>query len=170
MQSIVFGYGFTAHGPAPLTETTRSAGLPATGTTRCSLLFPQRNRRSSTIRTSTVWRFATGSSTVATSTAANRAALERGCPDRAYNIVDDTPVSWRDYVRTVADVTGAANPLTVPRWMLRLVAPYAAGFATEVSFRLSNARARKELGWAPRFTDCRAGIRAALNHRGTRGG
>lgn len=190
VQSIVFGYGFADHGPTPLTEDDpfgRPAGdrydavVDALRSAE-SQVFDDPDVDGVALRyglfygrdLDTMTRLlrrrllpvtaATGSLSLVhhdDAAAATVAALERGHPNRAYNIVDDTPVSWRDYVRTVADVTGTPRSLTVPRWLLGLAAPYAAGFATEVSFRISNVRAREELGWTPRYPNCRDGIRAA---------
>ena len=86
------------------------------------------------------------------------AALERGRPGAIYNIVDDKPVGFNEYIRTAVQAFGAPRPLMVPRWLLRLFAPtLAAGAMTRLP--VSNARARRELGWQPRFPTYREGLR-----------
>jgi len=76
------------------------------------------------------------------------AALERGGQGRAYNIVDNEPVDWRDFTWALADAFGTPRPLEVPRLALRLLAPYLAVMMTS-TLRVSNVRARRELGWTP---------------------
>jgi nucleoside-diphosphate-sugar epimerase len=91
-------------------------------------------------------------------TTATIAALERGRPGAIYNIVDDEPVSLNDYLSQMAQVSGARRPIMVPRWLVRLAAPLAAGMAL-TRLPLSNARARRELDWRPQFPNYREGLR-----------
>lgn len=89
------------------------------------------------------------------------AALDRGDPG-VYNVVDDEPAPMREWVPVYADVLGAKRPLRVPK----LVARLAAGeVAVTMATRLrgaSNERARRELGWQPRYPSWRTGFREAL--------
>jgi nucleoside-diphosphate-sugar epimerase len=89
--------------------------------------------------------------------AATVAALEKGRAGQAYNIVDDEPVRWADYLDTLAAELGARRPWRVPTWMLRAI-PYVHTLLT-TSMRVSNAKARRELGWAPAVSTYREGIR-----------
>ena len=77
------------------------------------------------------------------------AALERGKGGEAYNIVDDEPVSWHDFLIALAQAVGAPRPFSVPRWLLKPLAPYGEVFIAETSIRASNAKAKRELGWTP---------------------
>jgi nucleoside-diphosphate-sugar epimerase len=88
--------------------------------------------------------------------AATVAALEKGRAGQAYNIVDDEPVRWGDYLDTLAAELGARRPWRVPGWMLRPI-PYLYTILT-TSMRVSNAKARRELGWAPAMPTYREGI------------
>ncbi|MGY0004018.1 NAD-dependent epimerase/dehydratase family protein [Micromonospora sp. I033] len=88
--------------------------------------------------------------------AATVAALEKGRAGQAYNIVDDEPVRWGDYLDTLAAAFGARRPWRVPSWMLRPI-PYAHAMMT-TSMRVSNAKAKRELGWAPAVPTYREGI------------
>jgi nucleoside-diphosphate-sugar epimerase len=90
--------------------------------------------------------------------AATIAALERGRPGAIYNIVDDEPVAFNTYIAALAEAAGALRPLVAPRWLLRLFAP-AAVESTMTRLPLSNARAREELAWQPRFPTYREGMR-----------
>ncbi len=93
--------------------------------------------------------------------AATVAALEKGVPGRAYNVVDDRPVSWNDLFVEMAARFGAPPPRHVPHWLLRLLAPYIATVVSS-SMRVSNARARTELGWRPRFPTYHDGIESMV--------
>jgi nucleoside-diphosphate-sugar epimerase len=92
--------------------------------------------------------------------AATVAALENGKPNQAYNIVDDRPATWEEVFTTMAASVGAPAPLHIPKWILRLIAPYAALVASGTSMRVSNAKAKRELGWQPEFSTFREGIAA----------
>jgi nucleoside-diphosphate-sugar epimerase len=92
--------------------------------------------------------------------AATVAALESGRPNQAYNIVDDQPATWHEVFTTMAASVGAPAPVRVPQWLLHLIAPYVASFAADTSMRVSNAKARRELGWRPEFSTFRDGIAA----------
>jgi nucleoside-diphosphate-sugar epimerase len=88
------------------------------------------------------------------------AALERGRAGHAYNIVDDRPASWQEVFTAMAAALGAPPPRHLPKWMFRLVAPYVATFAVDTSMRVSNRRARDELGWSPRHSTYVEGLAA----------
>lgn len=88
---------------------------------------------------------------------ATLAALERGRSGEVYNIVDDEPVAWRDYLAHCARVLGAPGPFRVPIWLVRLVSPYAVISLTS-RFPVSNAKARRELGWRPAYPTYREGL------------
>ncbi|WP_203931460.1 NAD-dependent epimerase/dehydratase family protein [Virgisporangium ochraceum] len=88
--------------------------------------------------------------------AATVAALEKGRPGQAYNIVDDEPVRWADFLDTLAAELGVRRPRRVPTWTLRAI-PYVHTLMT-TSMRVSNARAGRELGWTPTVPTYREGI------------
>lgn len=84
------------------------------------------------------------------------AALERGRAGQAYNIADDEPVSWRAFLAAVAETFGTPFAPEVPRAALRVV-PFAYRLLTS-NIRLSNAKAKRELGWLPSAPTYREGI------------
>jgi 2-alkyl-3-oxoalkanoate reductase len=91
--------------------------------------------------------------------AATIAAVDRGAPG-VYNIVDDDPAPVAEWLPYLAKVAGAKPPLRVPAWLGR---PLAGGLvvAQMTSVRgSSNAKARKALGWEPRYASWREGFRA----------
>jgi nucleoside-diphosphate-sugar epimerase len=93
--------------------------------------------------------------------AATVAALEHGTSGSVYDIVDDHPTSFSDMVTELANIAGAPTPLTVPAWLLRIVTPYMARLFS-LQLRLSNAKARQDLGWAPMFPSYREGLRQTI--------
>jgi nucleoside-diphosphate-sugar epimerase len=85
------------------------------------------------------------------------AAVERGKPG-VYNVVDDEPAPMREWVPVFAEAVGAKKPRRVPTWLARLVAGSAVvGMATEQR-GASNVKAKRELGWQPRYASWRQGF------------
>jgi len=89
------------------------------------------------------------------------AALDRGAPG-IYNVVDDEPAPLREWLPVYAEALGARRPRRVPTLLARLVAgPFAVAFATELR-GASNAKAKRELGWQPRYPSWRQGFTETL--------
>lgn len=84
-------------------------------------------------------------------------ALSAGVPG-IYNVVDDTPVGWGDWLSEYARLLDAPRPLPVPTG----VADRLGGFTLTRQRGATNARARRELGWRPVHADWRAGFAASL--------
>jgi nucleoside-diphosphate-sugar epimerase len=93
--------------------------------------------------------------------AAMLAAIRDGKPGEAYNIVDDEPMAFGDHLRLTAGAYGAPKPLATPPWLLR---PAGAMLAVilRTNLRLSNAKARDELGWSPVYPGATAGLAAMV--------
>lgn len=87
-------------------------------------------------------------------------ALEFGLAGKAYNVVDDRPASWADFVGEVARLTGNPPPRSVPLTLARLAMPYAAHFMARVRLPVVNGKARAQLGWAPAHPTFREGLAA----------
>jgi nucleoside-diphosphate-sugar epimerase len=60
----------------------------------------------------------------------------------------------------MATAIGAQRPWKLPRWLVSLVAPYMIAFGMDTQMRVSNAKAKAELGWRPRYPSYREGIEA----------
>jgi nucleoside-diphosphate-sugar epimerase len=88
--------------------------------------------------------------------AATVAALDKGRAGQAYNIVDDEPVRLAGFLDALAAELGVRRPWRVPTWVFRPI-PYLHTIMT-TSMRVSNAKARRELGWAPTVATYREGI------------
>jgi nucleoside-diphosphate-sugar epimerase len=86
------------------------------------------------------------------------AALDHGTPG-IYNIVDDEPAPLSEWLPVYADALGAKPPRRVPVWLAKLVAGGSvAAMATQLR-GASNAKAKAELGWRPRYPSWREGFR-----------
>jgi nucleoside-diphosphate-sugar epimerase len=87
------------------------------------------------------------------------AAVERGAPG-VYNVVDDEPAPVNVWLPYLADLLGAKPPMKVPAWLGRLLAgEFVVAQMTEAR-GASNEKAKKELGWVPRYPSWREGFRA----------
>lgn len=77
-------------------------------------------------------------------------------PPGAYNLADDVPAAQNDVVSFAARLLGLPPPPVVA---LDTLPPMARGFYAE-NRRVANGKARRVLGWVPRYADYRAGLRA----------
>jgi 2-alkyl-3-oxoalkanoate reductase len=91
--------------------------------------------------------------------AATVAAVGRGGPG-LYNVVDDDPAPVAEWLPYLAQVAGAKPPLQMPAWLGRLLAGEFVVAQMTTSRGSSNEKAKKELGWVPRYASWREGFRA----------
>src|SRR4051812_44165211 len=83
-------------------------------------------------------------------------ACGRGEPG-IYNVVDDEPATIAEWLPAYAEALGAKAPWKLPGFICRLLG----GTAARMTIGLrgaSNAKARRELGWEPRYASWRAGF------------
>src|SRR4051794_5413860 len=93
--------------------------------------------------------------------AATVAALDVDGP-RVFNIVDDHPAPLSEWLPEYARLLGAKPPRSVPVWLVRLTGgPIAAEGMTQAR-GASNARARAELHWEPRYSSWLSGFAEEL--------
>jgi nucleoside-diphosphate-sugar epimerase len=91
--------------------------------------------------------------------AATLAAVGRGGPG-VYNIADCDPAPVAEWLPYLAEVMGAKPPRRVPSWLGRLLAGEFFVAQMTSARGASNEKARKELGWEPRYPSWREGFRA----------
>lgn len=79
-------------------------------------------------------------------------------PSGVYNIADDAPASQNAVIECACDLLGLAGPplLTLEEANL---SPQARAFYAE-NRRVANGKAKRKLGWQPRYPDYRAGLTA----------
>jgi nucleoside-diphosphate-sugar epimerase len=89
------------------------------------------------------------------------AAIGRGAPG-VYNVADDEPAPVVEWLPELAKAVGAKPPRRVPVWLGRL-ATGDVGVSMMTQIRgTSNAKAKRELGWSPRYASWRDGFRTGL--------
>jgi nucleoside-diphosphate-sugar epimerase len=89
------------------------------------------------------------------------AAVDRG-RSGIYNVVDDEPAPFREWLPVYAEAIGAKKPLRVPVWLARLVAGKGVALFTTELRGATNAKAKRELDWEPRYRSWKQGFREAL--------
>jgi nucleoside-diphosphate-sugar epimerase len=146
LEGIALRYG-TSTGPAPASRST-VVWWPSCANGGCP---------SSAM--ALAWSF-TRMDDVATATVA---AIERGEPG-IYNIADDEPAPVAVWLPELARAVGAKPPRHVPVWVGRLaVGEVGVSMMTQIR-GASNAKAKRELGWAPRYANWREGFRTGLDN------
>lgn len=92
------------------------------------------------------------------------AAVQSGAGG-VYNIVDDEPAPVSEWLPAAASIIGAKPPWRVPLWLGRLIAGDV-GVSVMTQIRgSSNAKAKRELGWQPRWASWRDGFARGLEDR-----
>jgi nucleoside-diphosphate-sugar epimerase len=93
--------------------------------------------------------------------AATVAAVEHGSRG-IYNIVDDDPAPVAEWLPAAASAVGAKPPRHFPRWLGRIAAGEAATVMMTEVRGASNEKAKRELGWSPRYPSWRQGFANGL--------
>jgi nucleoside-diphosphate-sugar epimerase len=79
-----------------------------------------------------------------------------------FNIVDDEPAPASQWLPYLAACAGAKRPMRVPKWLARLLAGEPAVIMMTEGRGFSNAKAKQELGWQPRYPSWRQGFKEGL--------
>jgi len=79
-----------------------------------------------------------------------------------FNIVDDEPAPASEWLPYLAACAGAKRPMRVPKWPARLLAGEMAVIIMTEGRGFSNAKAKRELGWEPRYPSWREGFKKEL--------
>jgi nucleoside-diphosphate-sugar epimerase len=75
-----------------------------------------------------------------------------------FNIVDDEPAPASEWLPYLAACAGAKPPMRVPKWLARLLAGDVVVTMMTEGRGFSNAKAKRELGWTPRYPSWRQGF------------
>jgi 2-alkyl-3-oxoalkanoate reductase len=75
-----------------------------------------------------------------------------------YNVTDDEPASMSEWLPVLAAALGARPPRHVSDWFGRLIMGSGLDMLTQAR-GADNAKAKKELGWTPRYPTWREGFR-----------
>ena len=87
------------------------------------------------------------------------ACADAATPARVYNVADDDPCPSAELADAAAVALGLPPPARVP---VTAVAPETAGMLT-ADRRVSAARLKRDLGWAPRYPSWRTALAAGLS-------
>ncbi len=79
-----------------------------------------------------------------------------------FNIVDDEPAPASEWLPHLAACAGAKRPIRIPVWLARLLAGEQAVIMMTQGRAFSNAKAKRELGWTPRYPSWRDGFAKEL--------
>jgi nucleoside-diphosphate-sugar epimerase len=83
------------------------------------------------------------------------AALE--APAGTYNVVEDEPVTQREYADACAKAFGAPRPWGFPAWVAGLMMGGPSKYVMQ-SMRVSNKRFKEATGWSPQYPSVREGF------------
>ena len=75
-----------------------------------------------------------------------------------FNVVDDEPAPSSEWLPHLAACAGVTPPWRVPTWLARLLAGDVAVAMMTEGRGFSNAKAKRELGWEPRYPSWRQGF------------
>ena len=79
-------------------------------------------------------------------------------PSGTYNVVDNEPMTHRQFGEAVSAIVGVPMPKTPPQWLVPLTGSMGETMAR--SLRISNAKLRQS-GWVPTYASARQGWEAA---------
>ena len=96
---------------------------------------------------------------IADAAEATMSAIEHG-QRGVYNVVDDDPAPVAEWLPTLAQTMGAKKPLRVPNFILRLFTGEGGVVMMTEARGASNAKAKRELAWSPRYPSWRQGFAA----------
>jgi dihydroflavonol-4-reductase len=88
-------------------------------------------------------------------------AVERGASGTTYLAADDEPMTQRALFDAIADAAGRPRPGTASVGIAGARVGFPLARSLTASQRVRNARAKAELGWAPRFPTVRDGVCAS---------
>lgn len=89
-------------------------------------------------------------------------AAERAPSGSLFHVVDDEPITHYDFMALTAEALGTGPPHRLPAFVARLIGGRDPVLAITRSARSSNARIKRELGWAPRYPNARIGVPDAV--------
>jgi nucleoside-diphosphate-sugar epimerase len=99
-------------------------------------------------------------SSVSHDDAAAAAAAATTLPSGTYNVIDDRPVTHREFFESLAETIGVQPPRFPPAWITPLFGSL--GEMAARSLRISNRRLREASAWAPKYASIRQGWPAVI--------
>jgi nucleoside-diphosphate-sugar epimerase len=103
-------------------------------------------------------------SSIHTDDCAGAAVAALDAPTGVYNVVEDDPVTRRDYLDAFSAAFGVGKLRPMPTWLVKLTSGSAAA-AVIRSWRVSNKKLTDATGWSPRYPSVREGWPALARER-----
>jgi nucleoside-diphosphate-sugar epimerase len=95
-------------------------------------------------------------SSIHTDDVAGAAVAALDAPAGIYNVVEDDPVTRREYLDAFSAAFGVRKLRPTPTWLVKMTSGAAAA-AVIRSWRISNRKLRDATGWSPRYPSVREG-------------
>jgi 2-alkyl-3-oxoalkanoate reductase len=96
--------------------------------------------------------------------AATAIAVRSGAPG-IYNIVDDEPAPVREWLPALAAMLSVKRPWHIPKWLARMAAGEPIVTLMTEAHAGSNAKAKRDLSWQPKYASWRQGFADVLLRR-----
>ena len=90
-------------------------------------------------------------------------ALIHGRYGEVYNIVDNKPLPLRQLIDSITSAQGVKSVGSIPPWLMGLLIGGPLVQSLTSSFRVSNAKAKRDLKWQPQYSSFEMGIPAVLS-------
>jgi nucleoside-diphosphate-sugar epimerase len=90
-------------------------------------------------------------------------AMEKLPLGEKFIIADDTPVTQKDFMNYMAELMQKKSPGHIPGFMVRLVIGKDLFSIVNMNCRVSNAKAKKVLGWKPKYPSYKGGLIEVIN-------
>lgn len=100
-------------------------------------------------------------SSVSHTDAASAVVASLGVGAGVYNVVDDEPLSRREFFDSLAAALGVKPPAIPPGWVSHLMGSL--GEMMSRSLRISNRKLKAASGWRPKYPSAREGWRAVVD-------
>jgi nucleoside-diphosphate-sugar epimerase len=100
--------------------------------------------------------------------AAYALVVESEAYGETYNIVDDQPLRLCDLVTIFTDAMDQKRVNSIEPWLLKLIIGGPLVDSLVTSFRVSNEKAKRELGWQPRYHTFKEGLPGVLQVLGAK--
>lgn len=93
-------------------------------------------------------------------------AAESEAYGETYNVVDEQPLQLRELVNLFTDAMGKKRVGSMAPWLLKLLIGGPLVNSLITSFRIRNEKAKRELGWQPRYSTFKEGLPGVIKALG----
>lgn len=94
------------------------------------------------------------------------AVMEQQIAGQTFFVVDDHPLSFGEFIDTIARMIGAKPAPHWPKILARPILGPILGVLPKISFNCSNSKLKQATGWQPQYPDLAAGMKQVLEALG----